>query len=95
MLTSVAFDDSDVARQYRNRAHKWARRAAEAGKLVSKPRGKMMDEKQKAYEADLDRAASRLVARLVLPGEYYLVRFGGTRKGSGCTSETTLRMVWK
>ena len=82
-LSSTAFDDSDVALQYRERAHAWARRAAQAGKLVSKPRGKMTEDKQKTFEADLDRAATRLVARLVLPGEYYLVRFGGTRKGSG------------
>lgn len=82
-LTSVAFDDSDTARIFRERAHRWARRAAAAGKLVSRPRGKLTDEKLKAYESELDRAASSLVDRLILPGEYYLVRFGGTRKGSG------------
>lgn len=82
-LTSVAFDDSDTARIFRERAHRWARRAAAAGKLVSRPRGKLTDEKLKAYESELDRAASSLVGHLILPGEYYLVRFGGTRKGSG------------
>ena len=36
-----------------------------------------------AFEDELARKARQLVARVVLPGEWYLVRWGGTRKGSG------------
>ena len=42
-----------------------------------------MPERRLAYEQELAEAARRLVARVVLPGEWYLVRWGGTRKGSG------------
>jgi hypothetical protein len=35
------------------------------------------------YEQALDRKARQLVVKVVLPGEWYLVRWGGTRKGSG------------
>lgn len=82
-LTSTAFDNSDEALLYRQRATAWARKAVEVGKLVKKPRGAMTEAKKREYEADIEKMAGRLVARLVLPGEYYLVRFGGTRKGSG------------
>jgi hypothetical protein len=84
-LTSPLFDDNDDVRRWRERATAWARRAAEAGKLVTKPRGRLTPEKQRQYEADLDKAAKEIANpdRLVLPGQYYLVRFGGTRKGSG------------
>jgi hypothetical protein len=83
-LPIVAEDQkADEYRSYRQRAMAWARRSVEAGKLVPKYKGKPSPEKQRAYEADVDRAARSLIVRLVLPGEYYLVRFGGTRKGSG------------
>jgi hypothetical protein len=65
--------DVDKAHAARERARTWARRAAIAGKLV--PR--------RATEADLIRTADALIARTILPGEWYLVRWGGTRKGSG------------
>jgi len=67
----------------RTRAEQWARRAIVAGKLAPKPRGKMTPEKRLAYEETLSARARRLVARVVLPGEWYLVRWGGTRKGAG------------
>ena len=35
------------------------------------------------FDAALDRKARDIVTRVVLPGEWYLVRWGGTRKGSG------------
>ena len=71
----------------RTRAEVWARRAVLAGKLVKAPRGAPSPEKRLAHEAAVARKARQLVARVVLPGESYLVRWGGTRKGSGtfCT----------
>jgi hypothetical protein len=64
--------------------HAWARRAVEAGKFVKKPKGK--NPKQEAlskYEVELDQAARRLVLRAIFPGEWYLIREGNTRKGTG------------
>lgn len=78
--------DDDVVDDARAEAHAralaWGRRAAEVGKLVKKPKGKKADVAA-VYGAQLDAAAKQLVADLKLPGEIYLVRWGGTRKGAG------------
>ena len=76
-------DASQDREQLRRRIHAWARRAAEAAKLVKKPKGKPTPEKQRDYDEDLDKAARTLVPRTIFPGEWYLVREGNTRKGSG------------
>lgn len=77
-------DEGDV----RRRAHAWARRALEAGKLLGA--------KDLADPASCAKAIRGLIKRIVLPGEWYLVRWGGTRKGSGSfytRPELTLPMV--
>ena len=51
--------------------------------LVKKPRGRGTPERGLGFESRLGAKAKQLVARVVLPGEWYLVRWGGTRKGSG------------
>ncbi len=76
-------DGADPRFANRTRAEKWARRAAHVAGLVKKPRGKLTPECRLKAEDDLARKARKLVARVVLPGEWYLVRWGGTRKGSG------------
>ena len=43
----------------------------------------MRRQSQHDFEDRLQTTAKRLIARVVLPGEWYLVRWGGTRKGSG------------
>ncbi|MCA9720176.1 MAG: hypothetical protein KC468_36280, partial [Myxococcales bacterium] len=73
---------NDARAQARARALAWGRRAAEVAKLVKKPKGKKADAHAQ-YLADLDRASAQLIADLKLPGELYLVRWGGTRKGAG------------
>ncbi len=65
------------------RAEQWAQRACEVANLVKKPRGKLTPEKRMLHERKLASAAKSLVTKVVLPGEWYLVRWGGTRKGSG------------
>ena len=75
--------DQDPRHTNRTRAETWARRAARVAGLVRKPRGKLTPECRLKADADLGRTARKLVARVVLPGEWYLVRWGGTRKGSG------------
>lgn len=79
--TEVPVDDDDHALA-RARAVAWSRRAVVVGKLVKKPAGRNAD-KNPEYLAELSRAAEQLVAGLKLPGELYLVRWGGTRKGAG------------
>ncbi|HET6496294.1 MAG TPA: hypothetical protein VFH61_13120 [Thermoleophilia bacterium] len=76
-------DDRDLTRTTRTRAETWARRAVLAGKLVKAPRGALTPEKRLAHDDAIARKARQLVDRVVLPGEWYLVRWGGTRKGSG------------
>ncbi len=73
----------DERRTYRTRAEKWARRAVEVAVLARKPRGPMTPERRLAYEDKLAATARKLVHQQVLPGEWYLARWGGTRKGSG------------
>jgi hypothetical protein len=80
--TETESDDSDGIKQLRDRALNWAVRAVKAGKLVSKPRSKKADALSQ-YEQNVTQMANRLIARIILPGEWYLVRWGGTRKGSG------------
>jgi len=65
------------------RAEQWAQRACEIANLVKKPRGKLTPEKRMQHERKLASAARQLITKVVLPGEWYLVRWGGTRKGSG------------
>ena len=67
---------ADIRQHNRTRAETWARRAAQVAGLVPAKR-------HAAFEETLAATAKRLVARVVLPGEWYLVRWGGTRKGSG------------
>ena len=75
--------DTDARHRDRTRAEIWARRAAQVAGLVRKRRGQETPERRLANEQALADASRRLVARMILPGEWYLVRWGGTRKGSG------------
>lgn len=75
-------NDGDARRQARERAGAWARKAVIAGKLVAKPRSRS-PETVRAYDDAVVRAADGLIARVILAGEWFLVRWGGTRKGAG------------
>ena len=74
---------ADERQRNRTRAEEWARRAVQAARLLKKPGGRDTPERRLAFEHRLAAKARQLVARVVLPGEWYLVRWGGTRKGSG------------
>jgi len=80
---AVAADATDQRHDTRTRAETWARRAVEVGRLTARPRGALTPERLRAYDEAVARKARQLVVRVVLPGEWYLVRWGGTRKGSG------------
>ncbi|NMA28792.1 MAG: hypothetical protein GX934_13625, partial [Burkholderiales bacterium] len=75
-------DPDDRRRAARERAVRWALRAVEAGRMVRSPSSRT-PEALARHEQDRQSAARSLIRRVVLPGEWYLVRFGGTRKGSG------------
>jgi len=77
----TAAEDRDL--QLEDRVMDWARKAVAQAKLVKKPRGKLNAEKQAAYDTEVSEAARRLYTRAIRPGEWYLVREGNTRKGSG------------
>ena len=74
---------ADARQHSRTRAETWARHAAQVAGLVRKPRGRDTPERRLEFERRLGAKARQLVARVVLPGEWYLVRWGGNRKGSG------------
>jgi hypothetical protein len=78
----VILESDDTRQKARKKAEKWARRAVELGKLVRKPRGNNPTLLQQ-YESEVSAKASLMVSRVVLPGEWYVVRWSGTRKGSG------------
>lgn len=69
----------DTRAEAMRRALAWAERAAIAAKLVRAAKKK--DDPK--HRAELERASKQLIARVMLPGELYVVRWGGTRKGAG------------
>ena len=73
----------DLRQEVSDRAEAWARRAVLAAGMMSKPRGKPSPERRLAFDQQVGAKARQLLARTVLPGEWYLVRWGGTRKGKG------------
>lgn len=75
-------DEIDEQAALRERAHSWALRAVTEGGLVGRARGTTAAA-QRARQEKRDRAADGLVARLIPAGDWYLVRWGGTRKGAG------------
>jgi hypothetical protein len=79
--THLETDDARMTLQ--GRAEVWARHACEAASLVSPPRGELTPERKIQHERAIAAKARQLVNKVILPGEWYLVRWGGTRKGSG------------
>ena len=77
-----AAEQDDAQQAMRKRAEAWARRAVSAGKLVPRPKSKN-PETLREYERAVESTARSLVERVILPDEWFLVRWGGTRKGSG------------
>ena len=74
---------ADPSLRYRRRAEIWARRAVLAAGLVGKRSGLDTPERRLAFKREVAATARRLTERLVPSGEWYLARWGGTRKGSG------------
>jgi hypothetical protein len=74
--------DGDQKRAWREKVEEWARDAVAKAKLVKAPRSKA-SAAQERYRAEVADYARKLVGRIVMPGEWFLVRYGNTRKGTG------------
>ena len=61
-------------------ARRWARDAAVLAGMVGRQRARETDSE---YQARLDAEVAKLIKRVTVLGEFYLVRAGNTRKGSG------------
>jgi hypothetical protein len=81
-VLSEGEEQIDSSDQSIERARRWAVEAVKAASIVRKPRRQTADA-IRAYDADVEKAAKNLFSRVVRPGDWYLVRFGNTRKGSG------------
>ncbi|NML48022.1 hypothetical protein HHL11_30015 [Ramlibacter sp. G-1-2-2] len=79
-----ADDELALSQDHLQRAQAWLEKAAVIAGLVKKPRGRRPAGATGGEEAEaLATAARSLCARLVAPGQFYVVRWGGTRKGAG------------
>jgi len=70
------------ADRVRRRALEWAMRAVEVSGQVKKLKGKQKDDLY-FYEKEQEKGARTLIKRVLDQDEFYLIRRGGTRKGSG------------
>ena len=75
-------EETDDVGATRRRTLDWAARACRVTGIVRAPRTRNQATLAK-YDEALTREAKRLVPIIVEPGQWYLVRWGGTRKGSG------------
>lgn len=78
----VSESAADTVASARQRALAWARRAVVEAQLVKAYTGADPGRRAEAEEK-ITRAANQLVSRTILPGDFFLVRWGGTRKGQG------------
>lgn len=77
-------DELTLSADHLARAQAWLEKAAVVAGLVKKPRGRRAANAPLADDAEaLARATRSLCARLVAPSQFFLVRWGGTRKGAG------------
>ncbi|MGC9317958.1 MAG: Eco57I restriction-modification methylase domain-containing protein, partial [Armatimonadota bacterium] len=74
-------EDLTEREELRLQVHEWAVHAVKVAGLVSQPRGERPD--RDAYEEECREEAVSLIRQIVAPGEMYLIRSGGTRKGTG------------
>jgi len=80
----VDADELALSQDHLQRAQAWLEKAAVIAGLVKKPRGRRVAGAAPSDDAEaLAKAARGLCARQVAPGQFFLVRWGGTRKGAG------------
>lgn len=79
--TEEADDELQLSDADQHRAEDWLAKAATLAGLVKKPKGKRTASAEQAKA--LETAIKQLCVKLIAPGQFYLVRWGGTRKGAG------------
>lgn len=72
-----------ISEDHLARANAWLQRAAQIAGLVKKPRGRKANTTGDEGQQALEKAGKQLCTRMVVPGQFFLVRWGGTRKGAG------------
>lgn len=81
---AIDADELALSQDHLQRAQAWLEKAAVIAGLVKKQRGRRGTGAAIGEDAEaLAKAARTLCARQVAPGHFYLVRWGGTRKGAG------------
>lgn len=81
---AIDADELALSQDHLQRAQAWLEKAAVIAGLVKKQRGRRGTGAAIGEDAEaLAKAARTLCARQVAPGQFYLVRWGGTRKGAG------------
>jgi SAM-dependent methyltransferase len=78
----VADEPDDQRRLFGEKVQIWAEKAVKAAGIV-KYRKSANPRAREAFESEARAAAKALISKIVFPDEWYLVRWGGTRKGSG------------
>ncbi len=81
--TSDDNEELTLSEDHLLRANTWLQHAAQIAGLVKKPRGRKANTAADEAQQALEKAAKQLCARIVAPGQFFLVRWGGTRKGAG------------
>lgn len=76
-------DELSLSEDHLARANAWLQRAAHLAGLVTKPRGRQANPTGNEDQQALEKAGKQLCVRMVAPGQFFLVRWGGTRKGAG------------
>lgn len=79
---ALAAAAGDTARLDDEKIRIWARKAVRAAGIVKEKRGKAADDRAKA-DQEVQKAVKGLIGRQIHAGDWYLVRWGGTRKGAG------------
>ena len=74
-------EEPALTEDHLERAQEWLEKAAILAGVVKKPRGR--GGRQGEGSDELKKAAKQLCAKMIAPGQFYLVRWGGTRKGAG------------
>ncbi|EMD6026338.1 Eco57I restriction-modification methylase domain-containing protein [Pseudomonas aeruginosa] len=76
-------EELTISEDHLARANAWLQRAAQIAGLVKKRRGRKANTTGDEGQQALEKAGKQLCARMVAPGQFFLVRWGGTRKGAG------------
>ncbi len=82
-ISADSDEELSISEDHLARANAWLQRAAQLAGLVKKPRARKANTTDDEAQQELEKAGKQLCARMVAPGQFFLVRWGGTRKGAG------------